>query len=136
MVVDNLPAYFHDIKSPADAEIWLQRMLSESRLFLVKSDADQSLIGFLFAYTENNNEAHIGYLLSQENWGKGLASELVGGFIEFASNEKYWRRLIAGVDRSNFASLHLLDKLGFVEGASSDQQVVFYEYLLLAQAGA
>ena len=46
-VVAALPPYFHGVSSPATAEAWLDRMLSQSRLLLVKS-ANNAVIGFLF----------------------------------------------------------------------------------------
>lgn len=126
-VVENLPPYFHGIVSRELAQIWLDRMLSESRLLQVKSN-DNQLIGFLFAYVEDESDAHIGYLLSEEFWGKGLASELLRGFITEVANTESWSILIGGVDRSNITSAHLLKKLGFVEQASDESAVVFYEY--------
>lgn len=128
-VVENLPPYFHGIVSRELAQIWLDRMLSESRLLQVKSN-DNQLIGFLFAYVEDESDAHIGYLLSEEFWGKGLARELLRGFIAEVVNTESWSILIGGVDRSNIASAHLLKKLGFVEQAFDESAVVFYEYQL------
>jgi RimJ/RimL family protein N-acetyltransferase len=95
----------------------------------VKSN-DNQLIGFLFAYVEDESDAHIGYLLAEEFWGKGLASELLKGFITEVAKMESWSTLIGGVDRSNIASANLLKKLGFVEQASDESAVVFYEYKL------
>ncbi|WP_413755354.1 GNAT family N-acetyltransferase [Vibrio sp. F13] len=128
-VVENLPPYFHGIVSGELAEIWLDRMLSGSRLLQVKSN-DNQLIGFLFAYVEDESDAHIGYLLAEEFWGKGLASELLKGFITEVAKMESWSTLIGGVNRSNIASANLLKKLGFVEQASDESAVVFYEYKL------
>ncbi|GGK68094.1 GNAT family N-acetyltransferase [Amphritea balenae] len=141
-VVKHLPGYFHGIDSQEKAQAWLARMLSESRLFLVKYAEDKSvegkfiegksvedsLIGFLFAVVENGRDAHIGYLLSEEYWGKGLANELLQGFILKSSKTEQWVKLIGGVAPSNIASANLLKKLGFVEQTGGDNSVVFYEY--------
>ncbi|WP_144394368.1 GNAT family N-acetyltransferase [Pleionea sediminis] len=128
-VVESLPPYFHSINSQEAAEVWLDRMLSKSRLFLVKL-ANGELVGFLFAYVENGRDAHIGYLLSEKYWGRGLASELLRGFIDEVTEEEAWVKLIAGVESSNMASVSLLKKLGFVEQVASEEGVVFYEYSL------
>ncbi|MBF4344461.1 N-acetyltransferase, partial [Vibrio anguillarum] len=93
LVVENLPPYFHGITSVELATVWLDRMSSESRLLQVKSEA-QELIGFLFAYVESESEAHIGYLLSEEYWGKGLASELLKSFIEKIVKTESWSKLV------------------------------------------
>ncbi|WP_440053627.1 GNAT family N-acetyltransferase [Pseudoalteromonas sp. T1lg65] len=126
-VVKNLPPYFHDIDSTALAEQWLTRMQSESRLLQVKSELEET-IGFLFAYVENDTIAHIGYLLAEQHWGKGIASELLQGFIQTVSTSESWVKLIAGVEHSNYASIHLLNKLGFSKQLHSESGVVFFEY--------
>lgn len=129
-VVENLPPSFHGICSAESAEIWLDRVLSESRLLLVKS-TEQGLIGFLFVHVENENEAHIGYLLAEACWGKGFASELLEGFIREASAGKQWSKIIGGVDPSNIASINLLKKLGFSERVGGESGVLTYEYAFL-----
>lgn len=129
-VVESLPPYFHGIKSKADAEAWFERMISESRLLLVKLIGEDYVIGFVFTFVEKGRDAHIGYLLGEQYWGKGLASELLQGFIEQAGKTESWLKLIGGVNRSNQASAKLLQKLGFVKQLGSDREVVFYEYAL------
>lgn len=124
-VVENLPPYFHQVDSQVSAGVWLERMLSDSRLLLVTTVEDE-LIGFLFVFVDND-KAHIGYLLAEAYWGKGLASELLQGFIDAVATTESWVKLIGGVDRSNIASIHLLKKLGFVE-SEGDSHVVFFEY--------
>lgn len=126
-VVENLPPYFHGIDSRELAQQWLERMLSESRLMLVRSQQG-TLMGLLFAYVESEREAHIGYLLAEEFWGKGFASELLQGFITQATQSECWEKLIGGVERSNVASAKLLQKMGFTEQAGGGNGVVFFEY--------
>mgnify|MGYP000256463622 CR=1 FL=1 len=129
LVVENLPPYFHGITSCELAGTWLDRMLSDSRLLQVKSQTHE-LIGFLFAYVENESNVHIGYLLSEEYWGQGLASELLRSFIEEVSKIEPWSKLIGGVETSNAASANLLKKLGFVGRPANESDVVFYEYMI------
>ncbi len=128
-VVKNLPPYFHEIVSSEQAKKWLERMLLESRLLQVQTK-DQDLIGFLFAYVENDEYAHIGYLLAEEYWGRGLASELLQGFIHEVGKSEGWLKLIGGVDQANITSAKLLKKLGFIEQPTNDSRVVFYEYAI------
>ena len=84
----------------------------------------------LYCLSEEESDAHIGYLLAEEFWGKGFASELLKSFIKEVAKTESWSTLIGGVDRSNIASANLLKKLGFVEQASDESAVVFYEYKL------
>ncbi|MCG9730878.1 GNAT family N-acetyltransferase [Shewanella sp. Isolate13] len=129
LVVENLPPYFHGINSCELAGAWFDRMLLESRLLQVKSETDE-LIGFLFAYVENESDAHIGYILTEEYWGKGLASELLQSFIEEVAKIESWSKLVGGVETSNVASVNLLKKLGFVEQPVNESGVAFYEYTI------
>lgn len=48
-VFKDLPPYLHKITSSQSAEIWLDRMLLESRLFQIKSKNNE-IIGFLFVF--------------------------------------------------------------------------------------
>jgi len=128
MVVKNLPPYFQDMKSETDAQIWLEKMLSESRFFVLSQSDLKSAVGFLFAYVENADDVHIGYLLGEEYWGEGLASELLQGFIAYTAKTESWSRLIAGVERGNQASSRLLLKLGFVVDTIRDGEVLIYKY--------
>lgn len=129
-VVANLPPYFHQINSPADAQVWLERMLAESRLFVVTKNNSDLAIGFIFVFVENDSDVHIGYLLGEAYWKQGLASELLSGFIQQVAQTESWVKLIGGVERSNIGSARLLEKLGFVGQSDSESDVVFYEYRL------
>lgn len=128
-VVKNLPGYFHDIDCSQKASIWLEKMVDESRLFVV-NDADERTIGFLFVNVENEYDAHIGYLLMESSWGQGLASELIEAFIINVAQQEPWQKLIGGVEPANKASSDLLQKLGFRKVLGSEAPVDFYEYLL------
>ncbi|MDK9738258.1 GNAT family N-acetyltransferase [Vibrio sp. D404a] len=127
-VVENLPPYFHGVTSIELAEAWLNTMLSESRLFVVQSK-ECKYIGFLFAYEDEDDCAHIGYLLAESYWGKGLASELLQGFMNDVLPKEGWRKLIGGVDKTNLASAQLLKKMGFLEQSNSNG-MVFYVYVI------
>ncbi|MBW3698458.1 N-acetyltransferase [Vibrio sp. T187] len=129
-VVENLPPYFHGIETQIDVQIWVERMLSESRLYAVKDTEQSAIIGFIFVFVEDDGQAHIGYLLGEEFWGKGFASELLQGFIEHIRKSEPWTKLVGGVDRKNIASSKLLLKLGFKKQPNHEREVIFYEYLL------
>lgn len=128
-VVENLPPYFHAIDSEPKAVRWLDRMLSESELFLVRQKHGDDLMGFLFVSPDPAGEVHIGYLLGKAHWRKGYAFELLQRFITYAQTRDEWKVLIGGVEVSNTASSSLLIKLGFAPQQSS-KGVVFYRYSL------
>jgi len=129
-VVESLPPYFRNINSLTDAQDWFNKMASESRLFMVMYPSTDMIIGFVFVFVENDVDAHIGYLLGESYWGKGYATELLKGLIDFIKHENKIQRLIAGVATNNIVSSKLLHKLSFVKLASENNETVFYEYQL------
>ncbi|MFW7524279.1 GNAT family N-acetyltransferase [Vibrio ostreicida] len=126
-VVVNLPANFHGIETMFAAEKWLDTMQSESTLFLIKQNVDETLIGFMFIYEEEQN-AHLGYLFGEAYWGQGLASELLIGLVKTVHRENCWSKLVAGVERSNPASAKVLRKAGFHQQNEEQASVLFFEY--------
>jgi ribosomal-protein-alanine N-acetyltransferase len=103
-------------------------MVSKSRLFMVKYTGTNTTVGFVFVFVGNDSDAHIGYLLGELYWGKGYATELLKGLIDFFKHENKIKRLIAGVATDNIVSSKLLHKLGFVKSASENNETIFYEY--------
>lgn len=128
-VVASLPPYFHGVSNGAEAKAWLSKMRSESRLFVIKDKGDACL-GFVFVSNADKAEKHIGYILAQEYWGKGLASELLHAFIKRAEQIESWQSLVGGVDKGNLTSAKLLLKLGFIPQESEHENVDFFEYVL------
>lgn len=129
-VVENLPPYFHNVDSTLSAQEWLKQIMSEGRLFIVQLTGESKTIGFVFLSTENRGDTHIGYLLAESYWGKGYATEILKGLIDFIDSEDKITRLIAGVATDNIASTKLLHKLGFMQNSSEDTGTIFFEYQL------
>lgn len=127
-VVEHLPPAFQQVNSLAAAETWFSTMLTDSRMFSVTEKQSDLIAGLVFVSVDAQNQAHIGYLLAEDYWGRGLASELLTAFIELAAKETAWSVLIGGVDQTNAASARLLKKLGFIESPESDSSVVYYRY--------
>ncbi len=128
--VQHLPENFHGISGLEDAATWLDKMLAESRIFAAQENASSAVIGFVFVHEDNQRQAFVGYVIDQDCWGRGFASELLAGFIEYAKAEGDWLRLLAGVDKENAASLHLLGKLGFTQLPHAEDEVSRFEYRL------
>lgn len=128
-VVHNLPPYFHGINDESQASKWLERILSDGRLVEVTDDSGE-LVGFIFIHETNHTTSHIGYLLAESYWGKGLATELLKEFINTVKVTESWEVLVAGVNASNQASCQLLKKLGFIEKLPNEGNSLFFEYYL------
>ncbi|GIU34538.1 ferrichrome ABC transporter substrate-binding protein [Shewanella colwelliana] len=134
-VVENLPPYFHGVNTKAAAQRWLSRMITESQLLIVKKRSESVIIGMLFIFVDEHKDAHIGYLVDEQYWRQGLASELLQGFMHHARQIGPWARLIGGVAADNTASATLLQKLGFIKASNCPpcDDVIFYEYRLAIQ---
>ena len=57
--------------------------------------------------------ADLGYWLSQDHWGRGIATRAVRAFTRWAFDSFPLERLQAGVFASNAASCRVLEKCGF-----------------------
>ena len=64
------------------------------------------------AATDRGVDVRLGYLIAESAWGKGLASELIGGFVEWC-REQTIVSIEGGVGRENQASQRVLEKNGF-----------------------
>ena len=73
---------------------------------------DDRAIGFVSTGERRSGVWEIGYLLSRDWQGQGLASEAVSGMIDrlFGTGQ---RRVFADTDPDNLASIALLGRLGF-----------------------
>lgn len=129
-VVKSLPSHFQNISSLGSAELWLNRIISESRCLVVKSSENNLIIGFIFLYESDDGSAHIGYLLGEEYWGQGYAKEFLNALIIWCRESGSISKLVGGVEPDNVASASLLKKVGFIECSDDNSSVVFYEYEL------
>ncbi|GAB2510726.1 GNAT family N-acetyltransferase [Microbulbifer agarilyticus] len=129
-VVSHLPPHFSGITFPEDAKVWLARMCAESHLLLITTRIDKTPVGFLFVHVNQENDAHIGFLLRESHWGQGLASELLRGFIDEVRERRALRTLIGGVSLENIQSQRLFDKLAFSKRLDSQMDTLFYELAL------
>ena len=66
-------------------------------------------------------DVRLGYLLSEATWGKGIASELVGGFISWCRGKEPITTIAAGVAHDNLASKRVLEKNGLKPVPSDDE---------------
>jgi ribosomal-protein-alanine N-acetyltransferase len=61
---------------------------------------------------ENKFETEIGYILAQDEWGKGYATEIAAKLIEIGFNELDLGAVYATVDTGNDRSIRVLEKCG------------------------
>jgi [ribosomal protein S5]-alanine N-acetyltransferase len=68
-----------------------------------------------------HRRAEIGYDLARSQWGQGIGTEAVGAIVRFGFEQLAVHRLEAYTIIDNFASVRMLEKLGFqLEGVRRD----------------
>ncbi|MCF4097602.1 GNAT family N-acetyltransferase [Maritalea mediterranea] len=104
--------------SPDQVRLWIDRSRKniETNGFgtgaIVYKDKDE-LIGWAGYVQPPEQEIEIIYGLSQEEWGKGLGTEIVQGLVNAARDRYELIPLQATVDPQNSRSIKLLKKIGF-----------------------
>ena len=112
------------------ASRWIREVESEAEL-LVAMDRDSSQIaGVLILFIDLNADApdrmvRIGYLISPRFRGKGIATELVRGLIDWCRDSADRYSITAGTHPENIASARVLEKCGFSETSSTGSETIY-----------
>ncbi len=96
---------------------WLNARKTESELLVIQDKQTTALIGLLILtdFEEDGNiEIRLGYLLAEQHWGKGYATELLQGLVKWSRGRNYPLTLLGGVEKNNTASAKALRKAGFI----------------------
>lgn len=105
--------------SGADSEItdWVSMQAGAGETYLVQDRQSGALLGLLILAVFGDSPApiqiHIGYLLSEDTWGKGIATELVSGLVRRVPRGRNIA-LLGGVGLDNPGSAKVLLKAGFL----------------------
>ena len=135
-VTSSLPADWQNITSYQEARKWWQQRIEESCLLSIQLKASDEIIGFVFLYDDETEQAqvnlHIGYLLGEAYWAKGYGSELINGLVNWTYLDKNIRSLVGGVEINNIASIKVMEKNGFRRAKlnSPDKNVIFLEHVI------
>ncbi|AXT34509.1 GNAT family N-acetyltransferase [Phaeobacter sp. LSS9] len=115
-VLRSLPEPMQLADTEAAISDWVAARHAESHVLTIRDD-NTTLIGLLILAASGNAEypptVHIGYLFSEIMWGKGFASELIGGLVAWYQDQGEGTQLFAGVAPENIASVKALEKNGF-----------------------
>lgn len=130
-VLAHLPSSMQVDGKPDGIATWIFARPAESDVSLICHKGDDAVIGLcLFARFPQltQDDVHLGYLLAEDTWGQGYASELLQGMV-VARQSGEAVTLIGGVGRDNPASARVLVKAGFVRDASrSDRETDVYVF--------
>lgn len=79
------------------------------------NSVDNSFIGMCVAriFVHNTDQIEIGYVLSKEYWGKGIATEVCSAMTQYCFENTNTNEVVAITDLENTGSQNVLQKVGF-----------------------
>lgn len=86
----------------------------------LKGTAD--FVGWFMLIKNEFDVPELGYMIVQDQWGKGFATEVASRLIEYATNDFKFSIISAVTDHDNLTSIHILEKLGFRKVSSKIKQ--------------
>ena len=106
-VMQHLPETLH-VEQESDAIVqWISDRNAEAEVLAVRDQKRSTLLGLLILAEmpedDGSCSVHLGYFLAEDAWGKGYATELVSGLIEYQESRRSVARIQAGVGNANFS---------------------------------
>ena len=118
-VTRTLPDSWQGPYSLERAREWVNDRDEEGTTLLVIDKSTRHCVGLMILIaaldqdSDGGMELRLGYLLSESAWGKGIASELVEGFVGWCRGQAQISSIAGGVGLDNPASGRVLEKSGF-----------------------
>jgi RimJ/RimL family protein N-acetyltransferase len=113
----NLKDRFPHPYTAGDARAWIKRSSIERPFATLAIEVDGAAVGGVGIELGTDvfrRSAEIGYWLGEPFWGRGIATEALAAFTEYAFRHFDICRLEAGVFDWNPASMRVLEKNGYV----------------------
>jgi RimJ/RimL family protein N-acetyltransferase len=125
-----LPESWRGDYSIERARAWIEERDAESPTMLVIETASERPVGFVVLaevpLDKSAVDVRIGFLIAEDAWGRGLATELLSGLVDWAQTQPGVRTLTGGVEPKNRASARVLEKSGFRRVGDRDDGAVTY----------
>lgn len=128
------PAWQGDYTVPR-ARQWIKDRDKEGTTLLAIEKSAKQPVGLIILHEVGSQQAmdgievRLGYLLSEPAWGRGLATEMVKGFVAWCRTQDSISTVAGGVDADHPASKRVLEKNGFrpgeVDGEADQGQRMF-----------
>ena len=104
-------------KKVADYKKWFSEKTCVMFKLCLKNNNHPVGYGGIFNISLSANKGEIGYIILEEFWGKGFASEAVSRIIKFGFEDLKLNKIFALIDPSNTASKKVVEKHAFeIEG--------------------
>jgi len=115
-VTRTLPPPWRGSYDATRARQWIGERDAEGTTLAVVERATGEAIGLVILFETSEPagvEVRLGYLLAETAWGKGFATELVRGLVDWCRGTDGIASLAGGVEHGNVASARVLEKAGF-----------------------
>ena len=131
--LDDLDAMFEMMSDPVAMRYWstlphadreVTRLWLEQKIARTADGGEDFVIeheGRVIGDVGAGRLPDFGFMLRQDCWGKGFATEASRAFIDHAFRNTAATELRADVDPRNTASLRVLDRLGFAETGRAER---------------
>jgi len=116
----NLRDSFPHPYTPEDARTWVQIANDDPNILNLAIVFNGEVVGGMGLALKDDiyyRSAEIGYWLGEAFWNKGIATEATKALMRFAFQHYDICRVYAGVFAYNKASMRVLEKAGFTQGA-------------------
>lgn len=115
-VTRSLPESWQGEYSEDRTARWIEERDQEAALLLVLDRSSKNPVGLMILFESDEGQSgrsiRVGYMLAEAAWGKGFATELLRGFIDWCRTVEV-SSVIGGVERDNVASQRVMEKNGF-----------------------
>lgn len=112
-VTKTLPPPWQGKYSQARARQWITERDAEGVTLLALNNTNAQPVGLTVLFdADNNGHLRLGYMLAESAWGKGFATELISGLVNWARSHQV-HSITGGVEPHNIASARVLEKCGF-----------------------
>ena len=125
-----LPPEWRGDFDEARAVRWIEARDAESPTLLAVDTESGGPVGLVILFeavlpgTADRVDLRLGYVLAETAWGRGLATELVRGLVDWARSAPSIESLTAGVADGNETSARVLVKAGFaLSGRAGSERV-------------
>ena len=118
-VTRTLPTAWQGNFTVSRAREWIRERDQEGTTLMVIDKSNKEPVGLVILIEVDSENAidgiqvRLGYLLAEPAWGRGLATELVKGFVAWCRTRAPISTLAGGVDADHPASMRVLEKNGF-----------------------
>jgi len=125
---ENLVALWLD---PSNARIHADNSEDQVRRWVdetwgVWEKATSELVGdCTLAFDDDHGAWELSYGLRRDRWGRGYATEAGQACVRHGFQDLGLDRIVADVDPDNIASIHVLEKCGFIRSGGTDAHPIY-----------